>query len=186
MYFKCLCSQERLKWSSLPSVVTAFALLQLQQANLELLQRGPSPAGAAAAGGVAVAPAPPGAAAAASAAPASSGAAPVTGPLPAQPGTPLHGEAAAAAQPPAPGVFGGVPSLYNMPGAAESAGGGGGGGGAAASAFAVNGPHSAFSPIAPLHPGGGPGSAFSMQRQPSDAWNVSLLMCMISALVIHR
>ena len=131
----------------------------MQQASLELLQRN-SPTGAAAAASAEQQEARP--AAAAPASDLAAGGATVTAPLPQQPATPPGASAG--------DMFGGMGAYYGLPS-------GGGGAAAQQTAFANNGP-SAFSPILPLHSAGvAAANAFSMQRQPSDAWNVSVAVC---------
>ena len=134
---------------------------QMQQANLELLQRGTAAAvaGAAGAGGAAQQQLP--------------GAAQQHGP-----GTPTAAD-----------IFGNLAAFYGLPtaGGTNAMLHGGVSIGAAASApggqltgLSNSGP-SAFSPIQPLHPApsaAGPGT-FGPSRQPSDAWNVSATLVLI-------
>lgn len=133
----------------------------MQQANLELLQRGNVGAGA-------PQPQPPG----------TPNAADVFGNIAAFYGLPTSGPAAAAAAASAPAASGSAAGNGGGIGGISGNNGGVGGiggnsGGVGVSAFSNNGP-SAFSPIQPLHSAGiAAANAYSMQRQQSDAWNVS-------------
>ncbi len=131
----------------------------MQQANLELLQRGN-------AGAAAPQPQPPG----------TPNAADVFGNIAAFYGLPTSGPAGPAAA----AAASAAPAL--APAATGGFGGGASGAGGGVSAFSNSGP-SAFSPIQPLHSAGiAAANAYGMQRQQSDAWNVRDLSSLMQDL----
>lgn len=132
-------------------------MVQMQQANLDLLQRG-SVGGSLAAGPAAHAPGTP-------------TAADIFGNIAAFYGLPSSGAAGN------PGAAAAAVASASAPAGVPAPPGPSGGGGGGISAFSNNGP-SAFSPIQPLHSAGMSAvNAFGAQRQSSDAWNVRSPSC---------